>query len=58
MEIHVPAIERQKLIIKISKLQIKELTLLEELSIEKQKIYNSVIKKITDTEFNDCKRRQ
>ena len=57
MKIQVPVLDKQKLIVNIQKLHLKELTLLDELNMEKQKIYKIAFKKFIDSNFQDCMRR-
>ena len=54
MRIQVPSLEKQKLIVNIQKLKFKEITLLDELNIEKQKIYKTAFKKYIKNNFQDC----
>ena len=54
MKIQAPDLDKQKLIVNIQKLYLKELTLLDELNIEKQKIYKIAFKKYIKNNFQDC----
>ncbi len=54
MKIQVPDLDKQKLIVNIQKLYLKEITLLDELNMEKQKIYKIAFKKYIKNNFQDC----
>lgn len=54
IKIQAPDLDKQKLIVNIRELHLKELILLDELNMEKQKIYKIAFKKFNNNNFQDC----